>query len=68
LAFVFCFNLNNVTFATGSNIVSENFGDMAFPEDNNAHGGNTLKTAYLAASTKAGTYKRELSGSTWTKQ
>jgi hypothetical protein len=59
-------DLTSVTFETGSNIMNTNFGDRAFPQEE-GEGGNTLKTAYLAASPKAGTYTRPAYGSTWTK-
>jgi len=62
--------LMSVTFATGSNITDDNFGDNAFPEMNNenhAKGGNNLKTAYSTG--KAGTYTRNgYYSSTWTKK
>jgi len=58
-----CTSLTSVTFATGSNITS--FGDRAFPEGYGSNTGNSLKTAYSTG--KAGTYTRELYGSTWTK-
>ena len=63
-----CTNLTSITFATGSNISSANFGDNAFPQGSNGSGGNTLKTAYNAASPKEGTYTRAANGSTWSKQ
>jgi len=67
-AFDGCINLTSVTFATGSNITSTNFGEYAFPdgryigvdedgyEYNYCSGGNNLKTAYLGGG--AGTYTR----------
>jgi len=61
-----CKSFTNVTFTTGSNISSANFGNDVFPEGSNGSGGNTLKTAYNTG--KAGTYTREAYGSTWTKQ
>jgi hypothetical protein len=67
-AFYFCTNLNSITFATGSNIPDANFGNNVSPEGSTGTGGNTLKTAYNAASPKAGTYTRSANGSTWTKQ
>jgi len=63
-AFYSCTSLTSVTFATGSNISDDNFGDDAFPEEDG--GGDTLKTAYSTG--KAGTYTRETNGSTWTKK
>jgi hypothetical protein len=66
-AFSGCTKLISVTFATGSNIPNANFGNYAFPEGSYGSGENTLKTAYNAASTKAGTYTRAANGSTWTK-
>jgi hypothetical protein len=66
-AFFGCTRLTNVTFETGSNITDGNFGDSAFPQGSGGSGGNTLKTAYLAASPKAGTYTRAANGDTWTK-
>jgi hypothetical protein len=59
--FVFSGGLTSVTFAEGSNILLANFGNGAFPPDGQ---GNLLRSAYLAASPKAGTYTR--SGG-WTK-
>jgi hypothetical protein len=67
-AFDGCAALTSVTFAEDSAIANANFGNYAFPEGTNGSGGNTLKTAYLAAATKAGTYTRSAGGSTWTKQ
>jgi hypothetical protein len=67
-AFYFCTNLTSVTFATGSNIPDANFGDYVSPEGSEGNGGNTLKTAYNAASPKAGTYTRAANGDTWSKQ
>jgi len=56
--------LTTVTFAPGSAITSENFGDNAFPASGGF--GDDLKTAYLASG--AGTYTRANGGSDWTKQ
>ena len=68
-AFYSCTSLTSVTFAIGSNILNANFGDSAFPEGSTGgEGGNTLKTAYNAASPKEGTYTRAANGSTWSKQ
>jgi len=65
-AFYYCSSLTSVTFATGSNISSANFGDNAFPQGGNGEGGDNLKTAYSTG--KAGTYTRpNTSSSTWTK-
>jgi hypothetical protein len=60
--------LTSVTFADGSNISAENFGDNAFTEWGGY--GNSLRTAYLAASPHSGTYTRdaEAYGNTWSKQ
>jgi len=66
-AFALCISLTSVTFATGSNIPDVNFENNAFPEGSAGYG-NTLKTAYNAASPKAGTYTRAANGSTWSKQ
>jgi len=66
-AFISCTSLTSVTFATGSSILNTNFGDRAFPEGSRGYGGDTLKTAYNNASTKAGTYTRSANGSTWSK-
>jgi len=66
-AFHPCPSLTSVTFATGSNI-SGLFGGQAFPEGPNGYGGNTLRTAYLAANPKSGTYTRAAGGDVWTKQ
>jgi hypothetical protein len=68
IVFTGCSSLTSVTFATGSNIPDANFGDRVFPEGSTGEGGNTLKTAYNAASPKAGTYTRVANGSTWSKQ
>jgi len=68
LAFFGCTSLTSVTFATGSNIPDANFGSRVSPEGSTGAGGNTLKTAYNAASPKEGTYTRAANGSTWTKQ
>jgi len=67
-AFQNCTSLTSVTFATGSNIPDANFGNNVFPEGSTGAGGNTLKTAYNNATTKAGTYTRSANGSTWSKQ
>jgi len=68
-AFSSCDNLTSVTFSTGSNISAANFGNGAFPErDGWTVGGDSLKTAYLSANPKAGTYTRAVNGSVWTKQ
>jgi hypothetical protein len=64
-AFEGCTSLTSVTFAAGSNITD--FRESAFPEGNTGEGGNSLRAAYQAASTKAGTYTRPANGSTWTK-
>jgi hypothetical protein len=68
-AFAYCSSLTSVTFATGSNIQNyESYFDRnAFPEGSSGNGGNTLRTAYWAASPKAGTYTRAANGTTWTK-
>jgi hypothetical protein len=47
--------------------VESNFGSNIVPEGTDNRGGNTLRTAYLAATSKAGTYTRETNGDTWTK-
>ncbi|MDR2921812.1 MAG: leucine-rich repeat domain-containing protein [Treponema sp.] len=65
-AFAICTSLTNVTFATGSNISYTDFGSYAFPEGGSGEGGDSLKNAYSTG--KAGTYKRAVNGSTWTKQ
>jgi len=65
VAFYFCTSLTSVTFATGSNIPNDNFGDIAFPEGTRGNGGDTLKTAYSTG--KAGTYSRPANGETWAK-
>jgi hypothetical protein len=64
-------NLTSVTFATGSNISNANFGKGAFGPLTEDYKDDyttltTLKTAYLTASSKAGTYT--FSSMTWTKQ
>jgi hypothetical protein len=59
-------SLTSITFATGSNIPDANFGNNVSPEG--SANGNTLKTAYNAASPKEGTYTRATNGSTWSKQ
>jgi len=66
-AFTSCKNLTNVSFDTGSSITSANFGSEVFPEGVNGYGGDTLRTAYLAASPKSGTYTRTANGNIWTK-
>ncbi|MDR3325623.1 MAG: hypothetical protein LBS82_06550 [Spirochaetaceae bacterium] len=54
--------LTSVTFGTGSNIASENFGSYAFPPDNS----DALKTLYLSQSTKAGRRLRtSYTATTW---
>jgi hypothetical protein len=68
LAFSSCTSLTSVIFATGSNIVGYNFGDSAFPENSNGYGGDSLRTAYFAATPHSGTYTRAAGGDTWTKQ
>jgi hypothetical protein len=68
VAFYNCTSLTSVTFATGSNISDANFGTSVSPEGSTGEGGNTLKTAYNAASPKAGSYTRSANGSTWSKQ
>jgi hypothetical protein len=67
-AFSRCTSLTSITFATGSNIPDANFEDNVSPEGSTGAGGNTLKTAYNAASPKEGTYTREANGSEWSKQ
>jgi hypothetical protein len=67
-AFMYCSNITSVTFATGSNITSDNFGRDTFPQGSRYGFGNDLQTAYLASSPKAGTYTRSTGGYTWTKQ
>jgi len=62
LAFSKCTNLTSVTFSTGSNIPSDGIHSDDFPY------GYGLMTAYFAASSKAGTYKRALNENWWTKQ
>jgi len=66
-AFAYC-SLTSVTFSPGSDISSRDFGLYAFPEGSLDSGGDSLKTAYESASTKAGTYTRETDGSTWSKK
>jgi len=66
-AFSGCDSLTSVTFETGSNISSENFGDYVFPAQS-GYITNSLRTAYLAGGGGAGTYTRVANGSTWTKQ
>jgi hypothetical protein len=64
-----CNGLTRVTFATGSNISSSNFGIAAFPQGyflDLPVNGDSLRTAYLAGG--AGTYTRAADGSTWTRQ
>jgi hypothetical protein len=65
-AFMGCTSLTSVTFAVGSNIANGSFG-KAFPEGSDGVGGDTLKSAYNAASTKSGEYTRAPNGSTWSK-
>jgi len=65
-AFDGCTSLTSVTFAEGSNITDANFGSVAFPESD-GYGGDTLKTAYLAASPKAGRYTRWAGDDIWWK-
>jgi len=65
-AFGGCTGLVSVTFGTGSNVTS--FETYAFPEGSSGDGGNSLREAYLAETTPAGTYTREPGGSEWTKQ
>ena len=65
-AFSGCTNLISVTFATGSDI--SRIYDYVFPEGSTGNGGESLKTAYNAASLKEGTYTREANGDTWSKQ
>jgi len=65
-AFYGCVKLISVTFATESAISSANFGDWAFPGNNNRHGSDYLRTAYLAHG--AGTYTRAGGSEGWTKQ
>ncbi|GAB6390862.1 MAG: leucine-rich repeat domain-containing protein [Treponematales bacterium] len=61
--------LVSVTFGTGSYVFEDNFfGFNAFPEGSSGDGGNSLREAYLAETTPAGTYTREPGGSEWTKQ
>jgi len=72
-AFGYCSDLTSVTFAVGSNMTTssfayEDFSFYVFPEGSNGTGGNSLRTAYANASTKAGLYTRDTGGSTWTKQ
>jgi dihydroxyacetone kinase-like predicted kinase len=57
--------LTSITFATGSNITSANFGNNAFPQGD-GDGGSNLQMAYNTG--RAGTYTREANGNTWTKQ
>jgi hypothetical protein len=66
-AFLRCYNLTSVTFATESNIVSADFSNDAFPEGTAGNGGNSLRTAYDTG--KAGTYTRASTSATvWVKQ
>jgi len=59
--------LTSVTFAEGSNITSEDFGNNAFkPTDFKS--GNALKEAYLVTTPHAGIYTREPGGKVWIKQ
>jgi len=67
-AFWGCTNLTSITFATGSNISSANFGNNVSPQGSTGAGGNSLYSAYNAASPKEGTYTRAANGSTWSKQ
>ncbi|GAB6391934.1 MAG: leucine-rich repeat protein [Treponematales bacterium] len=68
-AFGGCTGLVSVTFGTGSYVFEDNFfGFNAFPEGSSGDGGNSLREAYLAETTPAGTYTREPGGSEWTKQ
>jgi len=64
-AFEGCTGLTSVTFAKGSAITSENFGDYAFPGVDYSGYYGYLKTAYLAGG--AGTYTR-YEGGEWIKQ
>jgi hypothetical protein len=67
-AFENCTGLTSVTFGTGSNIASGNFGDSVFPEGSSGFGGDNLKTLYGQQTTKAGTYRRaSTDASEWTK-
>jgi len=68
VAFGECTSLTSVTFATGSNLPQTGIDNNAFPQGPDGFGGNTLKTAYLATGGGAGTYKRTVGGSDWTKQ
>jgi hypothetical protein len=61
-------SLTSVTFATGSNISAQYFQFHVFPEGSDGTGGDTLRTAYFAASNKAGTYTRTPNSYVWTKQ
>jgi hypothetical protein len=63
-AFQMCTSLTSVTFEAGSSITSANFGFAVFPDNST---GDRLKTTYLAASPKAGTYTRAVNGATWAK-
>jgi predicted small secreted protein len=66
-AFSDCTSLTSVTFATGSNIQSTNFGSYTFPEGSSTDGvGDSLRIAYITG--EAGTYTRPANGTTWTKQ
>jgi hypothetical protein len=65
-AFSGCTSLTSVTFAAGSNISSDNFGSVAFPEGSEGFSGDSLMNAYNYG--KAGMYKRAVHGDTWTKQ
>jgi predicted CoA-binding protein len=67
-AFFGCTSLVRVSFEGSGNLSSRSFGNNAFPEGSSGSGGNTLKTAYLAAEGGVGTYAREAGGSVWTKQ
>jgi hypothetical protein len=65
-AFAACSGLTSVTFETGSNIISTNFVNGAFPEGTNGDGGDELQAKYITGG--AGTYTREANGNVWTKQ
>jgi TolB-like protein len=70
-AFVYCESLTTVIFAGGSKIASGNFGEEAFPPEQNSlfsrsSGSDKLKKAYLEGG--AGTYVRSSGGKTWRKQ
>jgi len=59
-AFSGCSQLTSVYVRTGCAIATENFGFNAFPEGINGAGGNTLRTAYLAANGGVGIYHRSV--------